>query len=329
MKRNIRLAVRYTAGVLIALSLAGANGAYAADYPAAGRTIKILVGFSPGGINDLMSRIFAEGLSQRLGVPVVVENKPGANGEIALAEAARAAPDGYTLIATTSALAATPITSASFKYDVVDGYTHLGIIAQTPYILAANGTMPFNDVRGMIAYAKANPGKLNFGAPVESTNLDFALLWQLAGITVTSIPYKGTAPATAATLANEVQLTAVSHRAISPHLESGKLKALGFASNKRFSLVPQIPTIAEAVKGYEATTLWVGFSGPKGIPLPIVTRLNSEFAAILKQPAVRSQIVEKFAFEIVGSTPDEMTADLRAARNRYNEAVRITGFKPQ
>ena len=327
MNRRWKKAIKSLAGSLLMCGLIFVNPAIAADL-SPGRTT-ILVGFAPGGINDIVSRLFADGLTTRLGQPVIVENKPGANGEIALNEVARAQPDGHTLVSTTSALAATPLLSTTFKYDVVDGYTHLGIIAQTPFLLAASGAMPFNDMAGLIAYGKANPGKLNFGSVTESVNLDFALLWQRIGITVASIPYKGTAPVTAALLANEVQLAGVSHRAVSSHLEAGKLKAIGFASDRRFTLVPQIPALSESVPGYSATTIWIGFSGPKGMPRDVVTRLNKEINGILSQLSIRSQIVDKFSFEIVGSTPEQMTAELRSSRDRYIEAIKLTGFKPQ
>jgi len=313
--------------VLLAMgSMIGASNPEAAEYPS--RPITILVGFAPGGIHEIVSRIVAEGLRARLGQPVIVELKPSASGILALNDTMRAEPDGYVLTATTSALAALPFISTSYKGDVVSGFSHLGILAQTPFLLATNADMPFSDVKGLVAYARANPGKLNFGAPTESVNLDFALFWQRTGIAVTSVPYRGTAPATLALIGNEVQLSAVSHRAISPYLQSGKLKPIGFASDRRFSLVPDIPTLVESIPGYSATTIWIGFSGPPGMSREVVTRLNSEMIAIVRESKVRATIVDKFAYEIVGGSPENMTAEMRAAVQRYAEAARLTGFKP-
>jgi tripartite-type tricarboxylate transporter receptor subunit TctC len=324
LKRVLRRAViTFLAGV----SMFTATGLFAADYPT--KTVRILVGFAPGAITDIVGRMIADGLSKNLGQPVIVENRVGANGEIAYAELMRSPPDGHTLMISSAGLPALPVISKTFRLDPIKDFSHIAILAQAPYVLAASGAMPFDDVKGLIAYAKANPGKLNFGFGASVTNLDFFPLWKIAGISVTPVPYNGITPAIASLLNNDIQLAGASHRAISQFLAEKKLKAIGFASPKRFFMAPNVPTLAEGVPGFTAASVWLGISGPKGMSGEIVAKLNKEVNAIIKDPANMRKIMDQYANEVVGGSPQDMVNEIKLDYERYVEAARLAGFKPE
>jgi len=300
--------------------------AMAADYPS--KPIRLIIGFTPGGVTDIIGRIAADGLSRNLGQSVIIDNKPGASGEIAYNTLASSKPDGYTLMVSTNGISALPFTNRSFKADPVKDFAHIVILNQAPLLLVATGSMPFADVNGMIAWAKANPGKLNFGVPASSTDLDFAELWTKTGLKPTTIPFKGTVPLITVMLSGDVPVGALSHRVTQQFLADRKLKAIGFASLKRYSLAPDIPTISEQVPGFSASVTWMGISAPKALPQDIHERLNRELNAIISEPANRRTIVEKVYNEVVGGSSQEMVEEIRSDLERYRVAVKITGFQP-
>jgi len=309
-----------------ALAIAGA-AAHAQSYPS--KPIRIIVPFAPGGPADLLPRLIGPKLTESWGQPVVIENKPGAGGNIGMDQGARAAPDGYTLvIGPNGNLVVNPHLYPNLPYDVVRDFAPVTLIATFSNVLVVNPQVPAKTVPELIALAKAKPGALSYGSPGTGSqpHLGGEFLKLMAGIDVVHVPYNGTAPALRDLLGGQIAFMFAQTSSALPHIQSGKLRALGVASARRTPLLPELPTIAEAgLPGFEAVS-WYALLAPAGTPKEIVARLQSEVARILQLPDIRDKLAAQGG-EGVGNTSEQLTTLLRTESARYADIVRRANIK--
>ncbi len=292
-----------------------------AAYPE--KTIKIVVGFTPGGSADSIARILGMAMSSRMGQTVIIENRAGANGNIATEFVSRSAPDGYTLFYTSIGHAVNPALYKDAKYDPVKDFTPISQVLSAPNVLVVPASSPFNNVKEMITYAKANPGKLDFASSGSgaSVHLSAEVFKQMAGLDLVHIPYKGTGSLLPDLLSGTVAMSFPNLPSALPFIQSGKLKALGVTTAKRSAAAPQIPTLAEAgVPGYDMST-WYGLIGPAGMPPAIVTQLNHELNAILQDPVIRQKLVAQGVDPVTGS-PEEFGQFIRKETRYWAELIK-------
>ena len=292
-----------------------------AAYPE--KTIKIVVGFTPGGSADSIARILGMAMSSRMGQTVIIENRAGANGNIATEFVSRSAPDGYTLFYTSIGHAVNPALYKEAKYDPVKDFTPIGQVLSAPNVLVVPASSPFNSVKEMITYAKANPGKLDFASSGSgaSVHLSAEVFKQMAGLDLVHIPYKGTGSLLPDLLSGKVAMSFPNLPSALPFIQSGKLKALGVTTAKRSAAAPQIPTLAEAgVPGYDMST-WYGLIGPAGMPPAIITQLNNELNAILQDPVIRQKMVAQGVDPVTGS-PEEFGQFIRKETRYWAELIK-------
>jgi tripartite-type tricarboxylate transporter receptor subunit TctC len=311
---------------VMAAVCAMAGVVHAADtYPS--RPIRMIVAYPPGGGTDQVGRVLADQLTVTLGQNVVVDNRGGATGNIGTELAARAVPDGYTLLM--GNVAPNAVNVSLFKklgFDPVKDFAPVSLVAVTPNILVAHPSMPVKTIKELIAYAKAKPGTLNFpSAGVgSSSHLAGEMLKSLAGISMVHIPFKGGGPALVAVIAGEVQIMFATMPAAMPHVKSGKVKPVAVTTAKRSQAMPELPTIAESgVKGYEAST-WYGLLAPAQTPPAIVTRLHADTVKILAGPT--RQRLEAQGFEPEGGTPAEFAAYIKTEIVKWAKVIKDAGI---
>ncbi|UFN48415.1 tripartite tricarboxylate transporter substrate binding protein [Roseomonas sp. OT10] len=293
------------------------------------RPIRIVVPFAAGGSTDVATRLVAEALSTPLGQPVVVENRAGASGTIAAEHVAHSAPDGYSLImASATTHAASPALFRNLPYDPQRDFAAVSLVAYAPNMLVVHPSVPARSIQELIAYAKANPGRLNYGTAGSgsSQHISAALFGYMAGIEMTHVPYRGGAPAVSDLLSGRVQLVFAPVVEVLEPVRSGALVALGLTTARRIALLPAIPAIAEALPGYEVAG-WVGLFAPAGTPPAAVDRLSRETAKVVRQPALRARLAE-IGFEAVGSTSEEFATFQAGEIPKWAELVRISGATP-
>jgi tripartite-type tricarboxylate transporter receptor subunit TctC len=292
------------------------------------RPIKFLMTAPAGSSIDTIGRTIGEKLTQRLGQPVIVENKPAASGTVALAETAKAAPDGYTMVLGYPGPVAFAPLLQKVPYDVHKDLIPLIITTNQPNLLVVNAQLPVKTLAELIAYAKANPGKLNYASVGNgsSSQLTMELLKSMAGFDAVHVPFNGSPPAITATLQNETQMMFAVMAPLQAHIQAGKLRAIAVTTPKPFPLLPGIPSIAESgFPGFESQA-WNGILIPAGTPKPIVTRLSTEINAILKDPEVVKKL-EAQGFALVGGTPEEFSALIKAETDRWGPVVKKLGIK--
>jgi len=293
MQRSVKSVFMVTCMFLAAVLLVGVQpGAALAADPYPDRPVKIVVAYPPGGQNDVAARIVGKSLSTQLKQPVVVENKPGAGGIIAAQFVASSEPDGYTLFLVAINHAILTTLKPNTQYKLEKDFAPVGMVAAFPIILVVNPSLPVKSVKDLIAYAKANPGKLTFGSsgPGGGVHLAGELFCSMAGVKMRHVPYKGSAPAMIDLLGGHIDMMFADSTSALQHMKEGKLRALGISSQQRSPLVPDLPTIAEAgVPGYESNS-WVGILVPAGTPAAIVTRLNADLNKSLNDPEVKAQL---------------------------------------
>ncbi|HEY0335905.1 MAG TPA: tripartite tricarboxylate transporter substrate binding protein [Burkholderiales bacterium] len=291
-------------------------------YPS--RPIRIIDAFAPGGITELCARAVGEKMSQSFGQPVIVENRPGGGGNIGVGAVARATPDGHTLAVVPSLFTTNISLFRNINWDPVRDFEPLTLVGRTPIFLVVNPTvLRAGSVKELIAFAKAEPGKLNYasGGIGATPHLAAELFKAMAGVDMTHIAYKGTAPAMTDLVAGQVHLSFSSPLTALPHVKSGRLRALGVTALERSKLMPDVPTIAEAgVPGYEVIS-WFGFLAPAGTPRPIVQKLHAEMAKSLSLPDVRERL-GNVGLEIVASTPEQMRAFVKADIAKWAKVIR-------
>lgn len=300
----------------------------ALDYPT--KPIRLVAPSSVGGGIDWLTRMFGAKMTEHWGKQVVVDNRPGAGGIIGSDIVAKAPPDGYTLLMVAGGHALNPFVYAELPYDTLKDFERVSLVACAPNVLLVHPLIPVKSVRELIALAKAKPNHLNHGsAGVGTTSyLQALLLKHLAGVEMVHVPYKGAGAASAALVAGEVQLSFTNPNFAIAQLKAGRLRALGVTSAKRLPIIPDVPTIAEAgLSGYEVNNCY-GILVPAKTLKPIVAKLNAEILRILRLPEIRAQL-EKQGYEVLGGTPEEFTAFVKAEMAKWSKALREAGFKPE
>jgi tripartite-type tricarboxylate transporter receptor subunit TctC len=303
--------------------------AYAQNFPT--RPIRVVVTSPAGGSNDIINRTLAAKLTEYLGQPVVIDNKPGASGFVAAESVAKAAPDGHTLLAATEAtLVTNPLFFAKVPYDAQRDFTPVTIAVEIDYVLLVHPSVPARSVHELIALAKAQPGRLNYASSGNgsSFHLGMELFKRLAGVDMVHVPFKGSALSVNAMLAGEVQVMLNGTVNGLPLAKSGKLRALAVTGAKRSPLAPELPTVAESgLPGYEMSG-WFGTVAPAGTPAAVIARLNAEYVRALHAPEVRTRL-EGFGLDIVGDSPEDMARRMREDGRRLARVIRESGAKQE
>nr|WP_240787072.1 tripartite tricarboxylate transporter substrate binding protein [Ramlibacter rhizophilus] len=292
------------------------------------RPITIVVPWAAGGSTDILARTVSEQMTRSLGQPVVVENKAGASGNIGSLAVVRAKPDGYTILfGSMSTHAMNPALMPSMPFHGVNDFAPIGLLAFVTNTMVVHPSVPASNVKEFIAYAKQNPDKIAYAsAGAGSTNhLSAVLFERAAGIKMLHVPYKGGAPAVADTVGGQTQLLFTAGTQSLPHVKAGKLKLLGVTEAKRSELMPDVPTVAEALPGYELA-VWYGAFAPVGTPPEIVARLNAEINKALTQPAVKAKM-SAMGVDVAPSTPQQFGALLKADEQKYGKLIRELGIK--
>jgi len=319
-------------GFALALAAAAAAGSFAAGpaaaqaaYPA--KPITIVVPFAAGGTTDILARVIGDALKTELGQPVLVDNRAGAGGNIGGALAAKAAPDGYTLFMGTVGTHA--INAALYKkmpFDPVKDFAPLTRVAMVPNLLVANPSRPYKTVKELVAYAKANPGKVTFGSSGNGSSIHLSgeLFNTMAKVEMIHVPYKGSAPAVTDLIGGQIDIMFDNMPSAIQHVRNGRLKAIAVTTAKRSPELPDVPTIAEAgVPGYEATS-WFGMFAPAATPAPIVTRLNTALVKVLADPAVKKKLAEQGA-EPHSEKPEQFAEFIRKESAKWSQVVKAAG----
>ena len=294
------------------------------------KPIKILVGFAPGGSTDVTARIIAQALSERLGQPVLIENRAGAGGNIAAEATAKADPDGYTLLmATSSTFAANPALYKSLPFDVQADFAPITVTAFIPNLMVVNPAVPANNLKDFIAHARANPGQLNYGSAGNGTSqhISGALFGSLAGVQMAHIAYRGGAPAVNDLLGGQIQVLFAPLVEVVQQVRAEKLRALGITTAKRSPLLPEVPTVAETLPGYEVT-LWNALLAPAKTPPEIIDRVNRATIDALRSDEVKAKLAEQGS-EPVGNTPAEFRAFIGSELVKWKRLVEISGATVQ
>lgn len=319
-KRWLAAAVAATAALTMpALTLAQA-------FPA--KPVKIVVPYPPGGTNDIVVRLLAQKLGDSMGQPFVVENKPGASGNLGAEQVARAAPDGYTLLLVTTGHSIHPSLYKNLRYNIKTDLTPVSELTRGPMLVMVTPSLPYKTVRDVIAAAKAKPGSINFGSAGNgsSTHLATELLSSMAGVKMTHIPYSGSTPAMADVMAGNAQLVMDLMFSALPQVNGGKLRAIAITGAKRSPLLPNVPTVAESgVPGFE-TLAWNGLMAPANTPKPIIDKLNAEIHKALDAPEMKERLRAQ-GFEPSPGTPEQFGALIRSEIDRWAKVVKSSGAK--
>ena len=315
---------RLTMGVVLA---AFAFGAAAQSYPT--KSIRVVVPFPAGGTTDVLARAVAQKLTESLGQPAVVDNRPGAGGNIGAELVAKAPPDGYTLLmGTVGTHAINPSLYPKMPYDHVKDFVPVILVAGVPNVLVVNPSLPVNSVQELIAYAKANPGKLNFASSGNGTSIHLSgeMFKTMAGVQMTHVPYKGSAPALQDLVGGQVQLMFDNLPSSLALIKAGKLKALAVTSLTRAAALPEVPTVAESgLPGFEASS-WFGLLAPAGTPQPIVVTLNGDVAKWLATADAKEKLLAQGAIA-AGGPPADFTRHIAAETAKWQKVVKDSGAK--
>jgi tripartite-type tricarboxylate transporter receptor subunit TctC len=302
--------------------------AQAAGWP--NRPVRIIVAFPPGQATDQAARALAQRLSETMGQQFVVENRPGAASIIGSEAAARAPNDGYTLfMGSSGSLAVNPGMYAKLPYDPIRDFVPIGLALKVPFFLVVNPSVPARSVAELVAYLKANPGKVNFGTAGNgaSNHLSAEYFRSVAGVDMVHVPYKGSPPAVTDLLGGQISVMFETGPLTVPHVKTGKLRALAVASAQRSSALPELVTIAESgYPGFEAVG-WAGLLAPAGTPREIVTRVNAEMVRSLAMPELKERFVAMGA-ELVSSTPEEFDAYIRSETAKWGKVIKDVGIQP-
>ena len=313
--------------VLVTAAL-GACGVHAQPYPS--RPIRVIVPFPAGGAADIVARVIGPRLAERLGQQIVVENRSGASGLIGMELIARATPDGHTIgIGQGGNMTVAPHTQRNLSYDPLRDFAPIALVGTNYLALVSNPKAPFSSVPEMIAWARANPGKLSVGTGGEGTfvHLAFEQLRVMAGFTYTNVPYKGAAPATVDVIAGQIHVGISSLASFTAQLASGRLRLIALTNPVRVADRPELPIVADTVPGYDARG-WTGYVAPAATPRAIVVRLNEEINRAMKLPEVADRLVAE-GLVVALASPEHFAAMIRADHAKYGKLVRDIGFKAQ
>jgi tripartite-type tricarboxylate transporter receptor subunit TctC len=315
--------------ITLAALLAAPLVALGQPYPT--KPIRLIVPYAPGGGLDLFTRPVAAKLGEQLGHPVLVENRAGATGIIGADVVAKAAPDGYTILAAFASQYLQPFVSKNVPFDGLRDFTPIIAAARAPNTIVVNSAVPVGSLKELIDYAKANPGKLGYvtAGANSSQHMSGLLLASAAGIDLTHISYKGGGPALNDLLGGQVQMGILIMGTIMPHVQAGKLKLIAVVEDRRAKAAPNVPTVAEAgVSGYAMPDIWLGFLGPRGLPPEIVNRLNAEILKAVQTPEIRARL-EAAGYEVTGNTPAEFAATIAKSVEVYRKVTADAGIKPE
>jgi tripartite-type tricarboxylate transporter receptor subunit TctC len=308
--------------------LSASAPAFAADYPI--RTLRYIVPQAAGGSSDTLVRIVTQKLSENLGQQVVVDNRPGATGNIGGELAARAAPDGYTLIQVATSHATNPALQAKMPFDPIRDFAPVTLLSQAPNLWVVHPSLPAHNTRELIALAKSRPGQIDYASAGTGSSQHLAgeLLKSLAGIAIVHIPYKGSPPALLDVIGGRVVLMCSTIAPAMPQVKTGKLRALAVTSLTRSAAAPEIPTVAESgLPGYEATA-WQGVLLPAATPRDIIVKINTEIVRVIKQPEVRKQLADQ-GYEPVGNSPEQFAAYIKSEILKWARVIKTAGLKAE
>jgi tripartite-type tricarboxylate transporter receptor subunit TctC len=310
----------------LCLALGFALPAAAQPYPA--KPIRFIVPFPPGGSADILARAIGQKAGEGLGQSLIIENRPGAGTAIGAEALAKSAPDGYAImIGTVSSHAINPALNPKLPFDPVRDFTPVSLVASIPFAMIVHPSVPAKTVDEFVALARAKPGTLNYSSAGSGTSNHLAgeLLKSMAGIDIVHVPYKGSAPALNDLISGQVSLMFDLVLTAAPHVKSGAARGLAVTGAKRSSVLPDLPTVAESIPGYEVSA-WFGIFAPAGVPQPAVQRLNAEFVKTLREPDLRQRLASQGA-EPITSTPEEFAAYLRSEIDKWAQVVKAAGMK--
>ena len=317
--------IRFGLGLFLAVTT---SMLWAQSWPT--KPVRMIIAFPPGGPTDLVSRVLAQKLSEQLGQQVIVDNKPGAGGNIAAELAAKAAPDGYTIFYNTSAIVIGPALYGKVNYDTLKDFAPVLLTASVPMVLVVNPQLPARSVKEFLDLAKSRSGALNYSSSGTGTitHLASAMMSTQTGIQTQHIPYKGSAPGLVDLASGQTQFMIDTINTVLPYVRDNRLRGLAVTSAKRSPLLPDLPTLAEAgISGFEAAA-WQGIVVPTGTPAEIIQKLNAEVNKALAHPDIRSRLAAQGA-DILGGTPAEYVAYLRTEMPRWSKAVKDSGAKAE
>lgn len=327
MIRTIRTCIAVSA----MLSFATLSGIALAQDKYPNKPIRLIVAFPPGGSTDIIARLVGQKLGERLGQQVIIDNRGGAGGTIGTEIAARANPDGYTLtMGTTSTHVIAVAVYSKLKYDPINDFVPLTLVASTPYLLVVHPGVKANSLKEFVALVKSQPGKMNYASAGtgSTTQLAMEMLKVAAGIDIVHVPYNGNGPAGTATLGGQVQALFGSMPAVLPHAQAGRLRPLAVGTTKRSPSLPNVPTVAESgYPGFEVS-LWLGFFAPKGTPSAVANRLQGELTRIAQSPEMKDQFSKNGA-DPATTTPAELTKLVKVEIDKYTKVVKAAGIQPQ
>jgi tripartite-type tricarboxylate transporter receptor subunit TctC len=323
MTRTARLAIALAA--CLASGAALAQGA--ANFP--NRPLKIVVPFTPGGGNDVFARAVGVKMSERMGQPVIVENKPGAGGNIGTEFVAKSPADGYTMVVAQNGLTMSPWLQKVQPFDVVKDFAPVGIAATLPMVVVVNPALPVRTIGELVAYAKAQPGKLSYATPGIGSphHLSTELFMDMTGTKMIQVPYKGAAGMLPDLMSGQVQVMFGALNSALPLIQSGKIRALGVGERQRLPYLSDVPTVNESLPGYEMT-FWFGLLAPVGTPEPIVRKLNEEMRAALASPDVVERL-KAVGFDVTPGSPEQMAETIRTDMEKWGRVVKAAGIKPE
>jgi tripartite-type tricarboxylate transporter receptor subunit TctC len=295
------------------------------------KPLRLMVPFPPGGSTDIVARIVAQKMGERLGQSIVIENRGGAGGTIGTAQVAKAAPDGYSLtVASTSTHVVAPSVYAKLDYDPVKDFAPVGMMAVSPYLLVVHPAVPAKTLQELVALAKKQPGKLNYASAGvgSTTHLSMEMLKAVSGTYMLHIPYNGNGPAGTATVAGQVEMLFGSLPALLGHAKGGRVRAIAVGTLKRSPSLPDVPTVAESgYPGFDAS-LWLAIMAPAGTPQPVLDRLSRELVAVVSAADTR-EALDKAGAEPLTGTPAELAAMIRDGVPKYAKIVKTAGVKPE
>ncbi|HET7159454.1 MAG TPA: tripartite tricarboxylate transporter substrate binding protein [Burkholderiales bacterium] len=319
--------LKYIGMALCVLGVISATHAAERAYPT--RPIRLIVPYPPGGSTDPTARAYGGWLSDKFGVPVVIDNRPGAGATIGHALGAKAAPDGYTLLLGTSAgLVVSPAFGTKLAYDPIKDLAPIGLCVYVPFLLVTHPSVPVKTTKELVDLAKAQPGRINFGSPGAGTpnHLGMELLKAMTGADFVHVPYKGGGPATVDLVAGRIQAIFGSIPQWQPHLASGKVRAIGIGHPKRVRSLPDVPAIAEFLPGFNNTS-WYGLLAPAGTSPAVINKINAEMNRAVANPDFVKHI-EGIGLEIASSTPKEMGDLIRSELDRWTKVIKSAGIRP-
>ena len=317
---------RFRNVLALAVALLASTAAFAQAWPA--KPMRLINPFAPGGFGDVVARPLLDRLGQVLGQPIVVESHAGANGAIASGVVAKSTPDGHTwLLANLGPLVLTPVLTPG-SADPLKEFEPITILVSGPQVLVVRADYPAGDLKALLAHMRANRDKLSYGSvgPGSTTHLAFELLNLKAGTDVLHVPYKGAVPVMNDLIGRQVDMAFVNLALAKPHIEGGRLRAIAVSTLKRAAILPDVPTVAEVLPGYEMNTWW-GFAAPAGTPRAIVARIASETTKILQQPEVAERL-RQAGLEPEGGTPEAFAARIRADLQQWRELAKAANIKP-